>query len=114
MPAGCPQVCQHNLWTSCQYSRGNGSTTTREALDNIASLGRRAIAVEGNVAERETGPALVKAAVDTFGRLDVLASNAGMAFALFGRFLKEIIQHPTSAGGASHLSVGVNSCHAIL
>ncbi|MGV2292844.1 SDR family NAD(P)-dependent oxidoreductase [Trinickia sp. YCB016] len=50
----------------------------REVLDDIASLGRRAIAVEGNVAERETGPALVKAAVDAFGRVDVLASNAGI------------------------------------
>jgi L-rhamnose 1-dehydrogenase len=56
----------------------NRRPAIREVLDNIASLGRRAIAVEGNVAERETGPALVKAAVDTFGRVDVLASNAGI------------------------------------
>ncbi|TKC92450.1 SDR family oxidoreductase [Trinickia terrae] len=50
----------------------------REVLDDIASLGRRAIAVEGNVAARETGPALMRAAVDAFGRVDVLASNAGI------------------------------------
>jgi L-rhamnose 1-dehydrogenase len=56
----------------------NRRPAIREVLDNVASLGRRAIAVEGNVAERETGPALVKAAVDAFGRVDVLASNAGI------------------------------------
>src|SRR5579863_59707 len=56
----------------------NRRPAIREVLDNIASLGRRAIAVEGNVAERETGPALVTAAVDAFGRVDVLASNAGI------------------------------------
>jgi L-rhamnose 1-dehydrogenase len=56
----------------------NRRPAIREVLDNVASLGRRAIAVEGNVAERETGPALVKAAVEAFGHVDVFASNAGI------------------------------------
>jgi L-rhamnose 1-dehydrogenase len=47
-------------------------------LDDIRSIGRTAIAVEGNVADPETGQAIVRAAVDAFGRVDVLASNAGI------------------------------------
>jgi len=49
-----------------------------EVLAEIASLGRRGVAVEGNVADPETATRLVDAAVSNFGKVDVLASNAGI------------------------------------
>jgi L-rhamnose 1-dehydrogenase len=49
-----------------------------EVLADIQTLGRRAIAVEGNVADPATGVELVARTVDAFGRVDVLASNAGI------------------------------------
>jgi L-rhamnose 1-dehydrogenase len=54
----------------------------RGAIDAVVAeikmLGRRVIAVDGNVAEPETAPAFVEAAVAAFGKVDVLASNAGV------------------------------------
>jgi L-rhamnose 1-dehydrogenase len=47
-------------------------------LADIEASGRRAIAVEGNIADPETGPKLVEAAVAAFGKVDVLSSNAGI------------------------------------
>jgi L-rhamnose 1-dehydrogenase len=54
----------------------HGQTDGIEAvLADIEESGRRAIAVEGNVADPETGPKLVEAAVEAFGKVDVLSSN---------------------------------------
>jgi L-rhamnose 1-dehydrogenase len=49
-----------------------------EVVEEIGLLGRRAIAVEGDVALPSTGQLLVDAAVRAFGKVDVLASNAGV------------------------------------
>lgn len=46
--------------------------------DAVASLGRRAIVMEGDVAEEASAPAFVAAAAEAFGRVDVLVSNAGI------------------------------------
>lgn len=53
-------------------------TAAQETLDEIAALKRRAIAVEGNVADPAVGQQLVDAAVAAFGKVDVLAANAGI------------------------------------
>jgi L-rhamnose 1-dehydrogenase len=44
----------------------------------IEALGRRGLAVCGDVAERDTAAAFVTAAVEAFGRIDVFVSNAGI------------------------------------
>jgi L-rhamnose 1-dehydrogenase len=44
----------------------------------VEALGRRAIAVDGDVALPESAPAFVAAAVEAFGRVDVFVSNAGI------------------------------------
>ncbi|MCP3735922.1 SDR family oxidoreductase [Sphingomonas sp. RP10(2022)] len=44
----------------------------------IEALGRRALAVRGDVAKRETAIAFVEAAVAAFDRVDVFVSNAGI------------------------------------
>lgn len=45
----------------------------------IAAAGGRAVAVAGDIAERATVDALAAAALDAFGRIDVLHNNAGIA-----------------------------------
>lgn len=66
-----------NYWGDNDRSYGRLSAV-QEVVGEIETLGRRVIAVEGNVAQRDTGLELVKQAVDAFGHVDVLASNAGI------------------------------------
>jgi L-rhamnose 1-dehydrogenase len=66
-----------NYWRSNDASYGRDAAAG-EVLEEIGALGRRAVAVEGNVADPATGTKLVDAAVSTFGRVDVLAANAGI------------------------------------
>ena len=47
-------------------------------IAEIEALGRRAIAVHGDVADPETASAFVAAAVDAFGKVDVFVNNAGI------------------------------------
>lgn len=49
-----------------------------ETLAEIAKLGRRAVAVNGDIADPAVSQVLVKTAVETFGGVDILASNAGI------------------------------------
>ena len=49
-----------------------------EVVKEVRALGRRAAPAEGDVAEPETGKRIVAVAVDAFGALDVLVSNAGI------------------------------------
>jgi 3-oxoacyl-[acyl-carrier protein] reductase len=58
----------------------NYSQNKSAALDTaekIKSLGRRAAVVQANVSERSQVERLFKAALEEFGRLDVLVNNAG-------------------------------------
>src|SRR3954452_8796216 len=49
-----------------------------ETVEAIRALGRRAVGVEGDIADPETGGKLVEAAVENFGKLDIFVSNAGI------------------------------------
>lgn len=49
-----------------------------EAVEEIRSRGGGATVVEGDVSERSTADAMVAAAVDGFGSLDIVVNNAGM------------------------------------
>ena len=53
-------------------------TAHDETVAEIEALGRRAIAVEGDIADPQVSTDLVQAAVDAFGGVDILASNAGI------------------------------------
>ena len=57
----------------------NGTTPdgTDEAVERLRTLGFRAVGVAGSVADPEVCEALVKAAVDEFGGIDLLVNNAG-------------------------------------
>jgi len=55
------------------------SAAADEVVSEITALGRRAIAVQGSTAEgREACEAIVKAALDEFGKVDILVNNAGI------------------------------------
>lgn len=49
-----------------------------DAVEEIRSLGGEAVVVEGDVSQRSTADALMTAAVDGFGGLDIVVNNAGM------------------------------------
>ena len=55
-----------------------GDFASAEVVEEIERLGRHAIALEGDVASPATGQLLVDAAVDAFGQVNVLVSNAGI------------------------------------
>jgi L-rhamnose 1-dehydrogenase len=56
----------------------NDGAGAASAVREIEALGRRAIAVRGDVADPDAAPRFVDAAVATFGRVDVFVSNAGI------------------------------------
>jgi L-rhamnose 1-dehydrogenase len=77
------QSARHGADVVVNYWRANDASYDRDAasaevVNEIQNLGRRAIAVEGDVALPATGRRLVEAAVKAFGKVDVLASNAGI------------------------------------
>jgi 3-oxoacyl-[acyl-carrier protein] reductase len=49
-----------------------------EAQQAVEAAGRRCVLVAGSVAEPETAQRLVSAALETFGKIDVLVNNAGI------------------------------------
>ena len=49
-----------------------------DVVEQVESLGGKAVLVAGDVGERSTADALTSAAVDRFGRLDVVVNNAGL------------------------------------
>ncbi len=57
--------------------RGNEGAA-KEAAAEIEGLGRKALAVQGDVSDPESAEAVVKAALEAFGKLDVLVNNAGI------------------------------------
>lgn len=55
-----------------------GEAAGLETIAAIQALGRRATAATGDVSDPLTAQATVQAAVDSFGKLDVLVANAGI------------------------------------
>jgi 3-oxoacyl-[acyl-carrier protein] reductase len=57
---------------------GGDKAPADEVVAEIKAAGGKAVADYGNVADYATGEGLVKQAVDTFGRLDIVVNNAGI------------------------------------
>ena len=57
---------------------GADSGPAQQVVDEIKKSGGKAIASTLNIAEPQTADAIVKAAVDAFGRVDILVNNAGI------------------------------------
>ena len=60
---------------------GSGSaeaTPAEQVVQEIKAMGCQAVANYDNIVETETGEKLVKLALDTWGRLDIVINNAGI------------------------------------
>jgi L-rhamnose 1-dehydrogenase len=56
----------------------NDAEAAGEVVTAVEALGRRALDIDGDVADAATATRAVAATVEAFGRLDVLVSNAGI------------------------------------
>jgi 3-oxoacyl-[acyl-carrier protein] reductase len=57
--------------------RGNEGAA-KETAAAIEALGRRALPVQADVSQPESADALIKAALEAFGKIDILVNNAGV------------------------------------
>lgn len=57
---------------------GGGSSMADAVVEEIKAAGGNAVANYGSVTSREDAEAMVQAAVDTFGQIDILIANAGI------------------------------------
>ena len=55
----------------------SNENAANEVVETIQTMGRKAIAVKADVAQKAEVENLVNSAIDTFGRLDILVNNAG-------------------------------------
>ena len=69
-------AARHGADVAVNYA-GNDAAAA-EVVREIEALGRRALAIKGDVAEHATAGAFVSQAADTLGGLDVFVSNAGI------------------------------------
>ena len=86
---------------------GQDPTIADAVVAEITAAGGTAVASHESVATPEGGAAIVAAAVDAFGRLDVVISNAGIIeFAAFDEITVESWNRTlgTHLGGAFHVS----------
>jgi NAD(P)-dependent dehydrogenase (short-subunit alcohol dehydrogenase family) len=57
---------------------GSSASAAQRVVDEITALGGEAVPNDDSVASAEGGEAIVQAALDAFGRVDVLVNNAGI------------------------------------
>jgi NAD(P)-dependent dehydrogenase (short-subunit alcohol dehydrogenase family) len=57
---------------------GGSDTAAQKVVDEVKALGGEAVANYDSVATPEGGAAIVKTAIDAFGRIDVIINNAGI------------------------------------
>jgi len=55
----------------------SNENAANEAVDAIQAMGSKAIAVKADVAQKTGAEGLVRATVETFGKIDILVNNAG-------------------------------------
>jgi NAD(P)-dependent dehydrogenase (short-subunit alcohol dehydrogenase family) len=91
---------------------GSGTDTgpAQEAVDAIKQAGGEAIAATLSITEPQNAEAIVKAAMDAFGRVDILVNNAGI--------LRDVIFHKMSHADwsdviAVHLHGSFNMSRAV-
>ena len=85
----------------------SGHAAIDEVTAEIAATGRRAVPVEGDIADPAVSRTLVAAAVENFGGVDILASNAGICpFHAFLDMPAELLQQvvDVNLNGAFYIS----------
>lgn len=86
---------------------GSSSSMADQVVAEIEAAGGTAVASYDSVATSVGGDAIVKTAIDAFGRLDVLVSNAG---SLRNAPIDELSDETLDAMLAVHLKGGFNVC----
>lgn len=71
-------VVVNDLGAARDGSGGGSATPAQQVVDEITAAGGKAVANDDNVATAEGGENIVKTAVDTFGKVDILINNAGI------------------------------------
>ena len=78
---GIGRAIAHRLATQgadIAFSYRGNEAAAKEAAGGIEALGRKAIAVQGDATDPASAEALVKAALEAFGKVDILVNNAGI------------------------------------
>ena len=80
LAAGGADIVAFDVAAKIEYpAYAQGSSAELDSLvTEVEALGRRALAVVGDVRDAEAVQGAVDAAVNTFGRIDVLVNNAGI------------------------------------
>jgi 3-oxoacyl-[acyl-carrier protein] reductase len=60
------------------FSYKGNETAAKATAAEIEALGRRALAIQGDVRDPESAEAVVKTALEAFGKVDILVNNAGI------------------------------------
>ena len=60
------------------FSYVSNEAAAKETAFGIEGFGRKALAVQGDVSKPESADALIKAALEAFGKIDILVNNAGI------------------------------------
>ena len=51
----------------------------QEVVEMIKKIGRKAVAIKGNVAAKADAEKIIQTAIDNFGKIDILVNNAGVS-----------------------------------
>jgi len=60
------------------FSYVSNEGAAKQTAEAIEGLGRKALAVQADVSKPESAEALIKAALEAFGKVDILVNNAGI------------------------------------
>lgn len=69
-------AARHGANVALNYHRDNEGAES--AVAEIEALGRKAVAIKGDVADPDTAPAFIAGVVAALGRVDVFVNNAGI------------------------------------
>lgn len=71
-------LCLAEKGVSVVVNYAGNEKKANEVVDQIKSMGQDAIAVQADVSNSEDVAAMVKATIDTYGKIDILVNNAGI------------------------------------
>jgi len=60
------------------FSYSSNAGAAEQTAKEVEALGRKALPVQANVTQPEAAEALIKAALEAFGKVDILVNNAGI------------------------------------
>ena len=106
---GAAAISSTTLWAA-DVDAPLPSTAAQSVVDEIAAAGGTAIANGDSVASEDGGAAIVAAAMDAFGRVDVLVNNAGI---LRDAAFKNMTAEQVDAVVAVHLAGAFNVTRAV-